>query len=706
MRNRLRVSAVAAAVAPLAICIFVFAVAGQEQPAAPPKPLPGLLSKGSLHPPLPSDLTRVKFSPNGDYILAQDASNIFVLTRQPLAPQFQIDAPAAGPAQFTPDSSEVVFDTGTLRLSVERWSVADGKRTASHGVVLVGNCVESLLSPDGKSLACFSEHPAATIAHRPVVIEPVFDLDFELIDVMTGDAIATKQPFISGSYDNASFMSDLRRIGRLGAPGMTPAIPAAFSPDARYFAAAFAKQTIAVDLASRAVIPLHGDLEWILGGGFTFVSPERVLAQNQRDPERSEILEFPSGLVTNTMPLATRELEPATRGSYVFLRPIKVAPLGVVDWASRTVVGSLEPTGIDIYDKVAVLQQPNGRLALSDFPDGKVEATLALPIGGLGTLEASAVSPDLRWLALSTRARGAVWDLSTMERRYLLRTFTGAYFDGEALYADFSKLGDTPRSIVRADLSATHVEAAHPIDEASLETKQYGNDLLSRIAPGKPSSGGSIVVADARDGHTLWTREFPKPPPANIEISPDQNRAVFRWSADDKPALEQIKNDKTLKARYDKIADRIGAYLFQALDAASGKILGNVLVETSRPPIEGPATPPTSSASGDWLLVTVDPQQTLLYSISTGDLKASVSGKGVIASPVAGLFVAQPEEAELQLYSLPGAEKRALLAFPSPVSFVRFSGDAKRLFVLTQDQNFYIFDATMLAQPDPAQSPR
>lgn len=561
-----------------------------------------------------------------------------------------------------------------------------------------------MLSPDGRSLACFSVHADSTPRLRSFIepFGPPLDLDFDLIDVITGDVIAAKQNFIGGNIENAFFLSKVEKIGRLGVSGMVSVIPAGFSPDARYFAAGFNKQAIAVDLASRAVIPLRGDLAWILGGGFVFVSPSRVLAENPRGSANSEILEFPSGLVISTVVLGNQEIEAATRGNYVFLRPIKVAPLGVFDWGSRTLVTALpEPTGIDIYDKYMVAQLPDGQIALSDFPEMKVEATLALPVGALCVVDAAAASPDLRWLAISTDTRGAVWDMSTMERHYLLRGFDGAYFDGaEALYADFPKLGTTPRSIVRADLSAINVKAVHPIDETSLETKQYGRFLLSKIPTGKSRWEFSLSVQDARDGHALWTRTFPKLTPNNIEISPDQNRVVFRWLAEQQPAMDEIKKDTALKARYDRIAKHISTYLLQVLEADTGKPVGDVLVETSFPTTVGPGVetiPPDAFASGDWLFVTIDNEQTRVYTISTGDLKATVPGLGVIASSAAGLFAVQPSAEELQVYALPGGENRGLLRFSSPTTFMCFSGDARRLFVLTQDQSFYIFDAAMLA---------
>ena len=704
--SKFRVFAIEFLIASLAGCALGSPVGSQSLGEARSN-LPALISEGSLDPRLPREITRLKFSPDGNFILAQDSSTIFVLARQPLAERFRIDAPAAGAAQFTPDSSEVVFSTGGVRLSVERWSVEKGNRTSAHEVVLVGSCVESLLSPDGKILACFSEH--ASTAARIEPFRSPFDLedvDFDLIDVASGNAIAAKKDFILGTNE-AGIFSEAHKIGQFSGGGLVSVIPASFSPDGRYFVAGFDKKTVAVDLPSRAVIPLHGDLNWMLGGGFTFISPDRVLVENLRDPVKSEVLEFPSSLVINTIALGNQQVEAATRGSYIFLRPIKSAPVGVFDWGSRRMVTAMaESTGADIFDKYMVAQMSDGQIALSNFAQAKVESKLALPPGDIGSLEVASVSTDLRWLAISTPTRGAVWDLS-MKQHYLLRAFRGAYFDGdEAFYADFPKLANIPRSIVRADLSTIDLKPVRPIDEASLETRQYGRYLLSKIPAGKAPWEYSLAVQDALDGHTLWTRSFPGLTPSNIEISPDQNRVIFRWLAEQKPAMDEIKKDKALKARYDKIAEHISTFLLQVLEADTGKGVGDVLVETAFTASGGrtdQTIPPSAFASGDWLFVTVDREHTRIYSISSGDLKATVPGSAVIASSSVGLFAVNLKEGDLQLYTLPNMGRRALLTFPSATNFVRFSGDGRRLFVLTQDQRFYVFDAEMLARLGMAQ---
>src|ERR1700684_4688672 len=102
------------------------------------------------------------------------------------------------------------------------------------------------------------------------------------------------------------------------------------------------------------------------------------------------------------------------------------------------------------------VSEPPAKSESSISPLTNLKGEAELPKSSLGTLRAVAVSPDLRWLAVSGTSRGAVWDLSSSKRLYYTRGFRGAYFDGEqAFYADFPKEDPQERTIARADLSRT-----------------------------------------------------------------------------------------------------------------------------------------------------------------------------------------------------------------------------------------------------------
>ena len=94
----------------------------------------------------------LRFSPDGKYILAQDESTIYVLTREPLSVRFQIDAQGIPPARFSPDSQMLIV--ATRALGVEWRALRDGKIL---GTTVLGSgkpCYDAQLSPQGDLYGC------------------------------------------------------------------------------------------------------------------------------------------------------------------------------------------------------------------------------------------------------------------------------------------------------------------------------------------------------------------------------------------------------------------------------------------------------------------------------------------------------------------------------------------------------------------------
>ncbi len=61
-------------------------------------------------------LRQLRFSPDGQHVLAQDDGEITVLTVRPFQILFRMPAENATLAQFTPDSTEVVFVSSVPRV--------------------------------------------------------------------------------------------------------------------------------------------------------------------------------------------------------------------------------------------------------------------------------------------------------------------------------------------------------------------------------------------------------------------------------------------------------------------------------------------------------------------------------------------------------------------------------------------------------------
>jgi hypothetical protein len=69
----------------------------------------------------------------------------------------------------------------------------------------------------------------------------------------------------------------------------------------------------------------------MLGAGFVFLSPDRIIARSSFDPKNSALMDFPSGKVIERLPIGRQSIETPAHGDYVILRPVKNARVGLMD---------------------------------------------------------------------------------------------------------------------------------------------------------------------------------------------------------------------------------------------------------------------------------------------------------------------------------------------------------------------------------------
>lgn len=642
--------------------------------------LTGLLDKRVLDPPLRNDITNIKFSPDGKYVLAQDDSSIFVLSRDPLRLLFRVDAADSHAAQFTPDSQSIVFDTHGMR--VEEWSVADQERVSVHELAIPGGCVQSKLSPDGKTLACVNG-----------------DFDISLHDVAQGSPIFSKKGFFAPDPLNMWLLM-FRMLVYAEAGLELQWVHLGFSPEAKTFLGASSSASIAVNLTTRQQISLHGSLSEMIRGGFAFLDSDRVIAVNRDDIKNSAIMKFPAGEIMQRLPLGGERLSAASHGPYVIVGPLRDFPTAVLDLSSKKFVfGSKDIYAIDAYDRLVVAQTRNGEIGLFNLDSQKLDSHTEISLSPLGRLRASAVSPDLKWVALSGDTRGAVWDVTTAKRLYFTRSFHGAYFEGDAaLFADYPKMDPQERSIARLDLSGRGIESVLTLDDHST-VRQWGPFLVSRKPSGKGGTfyrNATIEVSDVHGGNALWTRTFPKEVPSMTLFS--AGTLLIGWQVDTDAAKEEIKSHPAVQARLAAMRDRKSAWLLEDLDARSGVEIGALVVDTGK----GSFHIENAYAVGDWVTILDSDGRTRVYWLSTGEQKGAIFGTRSVLSPAAGLLSVENEPGQLDIYNLPSLQKRGQLVFSSPISFWAFSNDGKRMFVLTKAQTAYTFDSSRMAFGDQA----
>jgi hypothetical protein len=640
--------------------------------------LHNVVLRRALDPPLRGDTTHLRFSPDGKYILAQDDSSIYILTREPFEPLFRIDAQDAYPAVFSMDSQTVSFYTKGLR--IETWNVPAQVRTSLQELVTKDGCIQTEISSDGKYLAC--------------AIYTDESVGLRLYSVKAGEVIFEKKSFFRITIFNGLFQILAAEI----IPDYVPhLVSMRFSPDSHYFVAASRDETVeAVDITTLKPISLPGSIKKLLGRDFRFIGTDRLAGINDSNLEKSGIVSFPDGRVIDELSFGGRDFEPVTRGNYMLIRPIKDYAVGVLDLSTKKIFLADRESGFDIFDTVAVVQRRDGEIALRQVPGGKQIISVTLPRGPLAPLRAMALSPDLKLLAVSERTRGGVWDLTTNQRLIYVRGFAGAYFGSDgALYADFPKFQETARAVAHVNLQTSASEAVYKVEEDSMT--QHGPFLVTTKPIKKEGSrreNVTLEVRDAASGNLLWDRVFPSEAPRTF-IDPGNGTVALAWPMAAKAAKGEIASNQDLAKRSGGVKKEETNLLIEIVDARSGKYQGGIIVDTNK----GSFAARDIFAAGNSVLIGDSENRILVYSLATGEQTGKGFGHAAEVSATSGLVVVENEAGQILLCNLATMEKRDELRFNSPVSMKQFSNDGKRLFVLTASQMAYVIDLSGVAQP-------
>jgi WD40 repeat protein len=651
--------------------------------------LPGLIFKQTLARPLRPDVTNLRFSPDGKYVLAQDEGGIHVLTREPFEVVFYIPAIDAHAAGFSPDSRSIAFHNHSLR--VEIWSVADQRRTSAHELTVLHPCVRSELSPDGSTLGCLNSQ-----------------FDLALIDVPSGAILAGKKAFTQ-----LNFMTSCKAAISLANGGDPRLIGMKFSPDGRYFVAGAHLSHFAWDLSAHHELALPGSIKDVVKASFAFLGPDRIVGIDTASPKKSPILRFPSGERLQQVVLGTGiELTSVTHGDYILIAPIRDQPMGLYDLEKGTIAIKFNKTAADVYDGTLVTERVSGALALHALDkisaNADALAVVKLPQARLGPLQAAAVSADFNWMAISQSTRGAVWDVTHNIRTMELGSFHGAWFaPDQSVYVDLAKFMETERRIARLDPVSGHGFLGYKIGDAV--ASQHGPYLLvtkSRTgttngtmspppeylclqilyqpflrASGAGERDQDVELRDVRDGHLVWSHYFPHEVPA---LSLGSGNVLLRWSLKNSAGRDELGKYPELKngtAETD--------YLLEEIDLQKDSVTGKLVIKTNK----GSFAVNGAFTQGDWVIASATGNQVLTYSMASGQEEGHFFGTNPAASRN-GLLAVESGAGQLSIYNMARSQLKQQYTFADPISFKTFSADGGRLFVVTASQTAYILDLT------------
>jgi WD40 repeat protein len=632
--------------------------------------LPGVLSRKGLNNPLRGDIEHFRFSPDGNYLLAQDEGGIYVLTRDPLKFLFRIDAVDAQPAQFSPDAKQVVFFSSRLR--VETWDIEREEQVNVADVPALHGCRETALSPDARYFACF---------------DGAFGLS--LFDVTSGEILVQIPQFYTLEYSFDAFAGYVRLLYLLthAEVGVLR-----FSPDGHYFAASsHSGQEIIFDLTTRKKVSVPGTIHTLMASSFTFLGPDRIVGLDRFHPDKSPVAEFPSGRVLDHVPLGGGTLVSATNPNFLLIRPVINFPVGSYDLSKKSLVYTNRMSATDVWGDLSVSERLNGEIGLYKLGDGKPAFLTQLPLGKLGDLRSFAASPDLKFFAISSRTRGGIWNLDTNERVFHVRSFQSAYYAPNAtFFLDFPSFEKSGREMAVASPVTRQVKSRSVDKDDDLT---FFGDVLLRIKHGDKNQSArrnfELDALDIVDQKPLWSLNFPKQGPF-LSGSPSSGKLVFAWDAGAAGLHDELARDPKLQALWDKEKPKGGDHLLEILDDRNGKLAGAVVLHTG----DHSYIPETMRAVGDWLVVEDDHNRVLLYDTSTGEQVARWFGHRPEISRNGQRLCLSNGQGHLIVYDLMSMKLVNDLYFANSVAAHLFSADGGKLFVLTNDQTAFEFDVS------------
>jgi hypothetical protein len=345
---------------------------------------------------------------------------------------------------------------------------------------------------------------------------------------------------------------------------------------------------------------------------------------------------------------------------------------------------------VDVYEDNYVRERIDGDIGLFKLTKEHDEGRrVKLPLGQLGNLQAFSASPDLQWLAISGKTRGAVWNLTHNQRSFYIRGFKGAVIDNDGVAdVDIQKFEKTNRHLVRLNSSTSRVEEGMDLEKTP--GTQFGTVFLRSTRNGKNDWKWRDVLVEALDVHTstvLWSRNFPKEAPETLSRRAG-SLLVFSWSANSEGAKLEIRGNPALNQRWPKIDADGNDYFLEVLDPRSGKTLGATILHTGK----GSFRVTSAEAAGNFLVAADSSNRLHVISLESGEQKGILFGRRPALSTTSSLLTAENERGQLSLYDLNNLARREQYVFKKPVTYVYFGGDNHRLLVLTADQTAYVLN--------------
>ena len=635
------------------------------------------LNSFKMDPSMRPALDRVRFSPNGQYLLAQDETYIYLLGKSPLKLLFSVHAPGAEEAHFTPDSTQVVFHYPTMR--VERWDVASGKRVNFFELVDYKGCAQTSLSPDGKTLVCLSTTRGGVW--------------LKLMDVDTGKLF----------YDNRNFYEANLEVHPWTVIARYVLIPevgsVAYSQDGRTMIVVAGTKALAYDLVGHKAISMERGLSDMVQGSLAFVDSGKLVFScdtaakefNRRDTFKMCETTFPEGNSIHEFTMGYQWLDTVAHGNHVLIGPVRDSASALVDPSTGKASATFKLGALDLYDQTLGSETENGGVTVGEMGSSHMDR-VDLPISPMPEPAAVEFSPDGRFLAISNRSRSSIWDLSTQKQMALMRPFRAVRFDDQdQMFAQFQESHQKPGQNSRVDLRTGKVSEGAKFDSEQL---QYG-DVLIRIRTmdrfDTPGFNTEMDVFDRATGVQLWTKRFPHEMPMIRATDGDALLLMTDLGA-------QTATDDTAHSgdKYIKSSDKRGEWLptgmlIEILDSRTGQIKRQIAVPEFS--YEDKTSDGRSALLyGDYLVVHGNNNNSVIYRVSDGMRLGAFYGRAIAGDGALGMIAATNRNQDVIIYDAKTAKELKRVTVDHLPRAARIVREKNSLLVLTSSQRIYSLD--------------
>lgn len=705
----------------------------------PEEQVSGVLSKTVLQPPLRGSLDYLQFSPDGNYLVAQDESTVFVLSRQPFENLFSFDAvnpqaiqittgrPLANYAaltdeavQFTPDSRSVVFYDMELR--VQKWDIATKTRASIYQVTIPGQCLRTALSSTGEVMACLKVEKG--------------DYYILLMDVASSHILFSKKVVPPDTPDMSDLVNSPYRVFPTSSRFF---FTLGFSPDSRYFVLSSNRMTVAYDLQTQSEINTSRAVHKYTSSRFIFLSPHRIVGVDPDHNNHAAAMEFPSGgpdeefdLKVNGQDLINvhgmeGKFIMAARGPYLLITPASRWPMAVINLETKNFLMGYKSPGLAIFGDTIAGEELGGRITLFDLTTRQRRATVQLPSSLLPRLASSEFSFEGKWLAIAGRTSGGMWNVDTGERTVDAGTFSGGYFDKDKnqMFAIFHQLEQKPR-VQRLDPVSGKADDVFTIELPDPLKKngsmnhyvwQTGNLLLQQLDRAGIANCVNftqvqkeidackykrlcltcklaVEARDIRTNQTIWVRWFAEYLP-KFYYSQAGNSVTLLFESHYSVKAETRGNSE-LKRLFESMPDKESVNLIEVLQPDTGELIGAMILDTGASSI----IPRDAVSARNTVLMYDTDNRTHVYSLDSGHERGKVRGKFRAISPSGDKMLVENDKGECELYETATVKQLQHFTFPTRLVYADFTADGT-LLVLSADQTIYKFQMPEMAEAQP-----